>query len=265
MNWLYTIDPPLSGEENMQRDEAMAEACLEDRQPRLRFYTWRRPTLSLGFNQKDRRVLKSAIEEHDYDLVRRPTGGRAVLHADEITYGVAMPGAGRGVHETYGRISRALARGFRILGADGVTFARSTPDFRDHYRTTESEGCFSASALNELLFDGRKLVGSAQRRYGDILLQHGSILLGPAHLKIVDLLDLSDEVRNEMRRRLAGGTATLSEAIDGEMPAIEAIAEGLRRGFAAEFDVAITESDDITTPVTSTHRRVLSTESETTV
>lgn len=233
--WLYSIDENLDGAENMRRDEEMARACVTDGVPRLRFYSWKPWTLSLGYNQSDARIDRQALADRGYDLVRRPTGGRAVFHAEEITYGVAMPAAGRGIHETYAMISAALKRGFELLGATGIEFSRNRPDFREHYQSLDSEGCFSTSALNELAWNGRKLVGSAQRRYGSVLLQHGSILLGDAHLDIVDFLSVDPARRDDMRNRLAERTATLSDVLAAPLPSFVEIAEALQKGFAEIF------------------------------
>ena len=246
--WLYSIDENLSGAENMRRDEKMALACAEDRIPRLRFYSWNPWTLSLGYNQKEERIDREALEAAGYELVRRPTGGRAVFHAHEITYGVAMPTDGRGVHETYAQISDALRRGFERLQATGIEFSRNRPDFREHYQNMDSEGCFSTSALNELNWNGRKLVGSAQRRYEDVLLQHGSILLGDAHLDIVNFLKIAPESRPAMRERLASRTATLEEILPGPLPSFGEIAEALLQGFNEAFTVDSVKVDDITQP-----------------
>lgn len=246
--WLSTTDRDLTGEENMARDRGMAEACRIDQIPRLRFYTWQPWTLSLGYNQDEERIDHDAIRRAGYDLVRRPTGGRAVFHAEELTYSVAMPAGGEGIHRTYARISSALRRGFELLGAEGIEFSRSAPDFREHYGDVDSEGCFSASALNELTFKGRKLVGSAQRRFGSILLQHGSILTGEAHLGIVDLLAIRPELRQGMRERLRRKSATLAEILD-PLPGLDELAEALGRGFEIEFDCQRRPTGTIDTPV----------------
>ena len=240
--WILSVDPGLSGEENMRRDRRMAEATAVDGIPRLRFYSWTPWTLSLGYNQKDDRIDRDALREAGYDLVRRPTGGRAVFHAEEITYGVAMPAGDAGVHATYARISGALRHGFELLGAEGVEFSRSELDMKKHYEELDSEGCFSASALNELMVDGRKLVGSAQRRYGSTLLQHGSILLDEAHLQIVRYLSIAPDRQDGMRRRLASKTVTLREIVEGPMPSFEEIATHLAEGFAREFDAEFDRS-----------------------
>lgn len=258
--WLSSAEQNLTGEQNMDRDRAMAEACRSDGIPRLRFYTWQPWTLSLGFNQGEERIDTEAIKQKGFGLVRRPTGGRAVFHAEEITYGVAMPAGGEGIHRTYARISNALRRGFLLLGAEGIDFSRNSPDFREHYGDLDSEGCFSASALNELTWNGRKLVGSAQRRFGPTLLQHGSILIGEAHLDIVDLLGIPPEVRDGMRERLRRKSATLGE-ITPRVPPFDELADALGRGFEEEFDIALRPTDAIDQPIaTQTEGRIAGTE-----
>ncbi len=243
-SWIHTVDHDLSGDENMRRDEEMALACEGDGIPRLRVYSWRPFTLSLGYGQEIGQIDTAGLERRGYGLVRRPTGGRAVFHAEEATYAVAMPSDGRGIHETYARINRALRRGLELLGATGVEFNRAQPEFRSHYTLDESASCFSVSALSELTWsppgtdENRKLVGSAQRRYGGTLLQHGSILMGDAHLEIVDFLSAytDDSRRDLLRARLASRTATLNDVFGGSSPSFHEVAEALRAGFAETFE-----------------------------
>ncbi len=252
--WLYSIEPDLTGPEHMRRDEEMARACGIDGIPRLRFYSWRPWTLSLGYNQSDESIDRELLEQLGYGLVRRPTGGRAVFHAEELTYAVAMPSGGAGIHETYARINGALRRGLEMLGARDLEFSRTQPDFRKHYAMEESASCFSASALSELTWHGKKLLGSAQRRYGSTLLQHGSLLLGEAHLRIIDLLypHAAESRRADLRGRLAERTATLQNLLEGMLPPFETIACALRAGFAETFGAGILLSADITAPLPPT-------------
>lgn len=221
----------------MEQDEAMAQACAADGIPRLRFYSWQPWAVSLGYNQSIDQIDVHEVDRRGYEIVRRPTGGRAVFHAEEITYAVAMVAKGKGVQDSYAAINQALLCGFELLGATGIEFNRSQPNFREHYTSDESVSCFSASALSELMWQGRKLAGSAQRRYSDVLLQHGSILLGDAHLEIVDLLsaDADEQRRQRMREMLHRRTATLSDVLNGELPSFTQIAEALREGFMRVF------------------------------
>ncbi len=232
-HWIVTIEPEVDGARNMERDVALARACAADGRPRLRLYSWKPWTLSLGHHQPEDSVNHDLLDRNGWGLVRRPTGGRGVFHAQEITYAVAMRGEGRGIHEAYAAIVDAIRRGLQSLGARDLAFSRSSPDFRRHYERDESFSCFSVSALNELTWHERKLVGSAQRRYDDILLQHGSLLLDQAHLSAVDLLhrDLSEERRRAQRQRLAERTVTLKEILGGALPSFMTIAEALADAF----------------------------------
>jgi lipoate-protein ligase A len=154
---------------------------------------------------------------------------------------------GEGMQEEYAAIHSALKIGLKIAGARDLEFARSQPRFREHYATTESISCFTASALSELSWHGRKLVGSAQRRYGDVVLQHGSILIGDDHLRIADLMpDMNAINRERMRDVLRARTATLDEVFGGSAPPLDALAEALRAGFATHFGVELDTADSIT-------------------
>jgi len=243
--WLYSIAPDLAGDENMRLDEEMALACEADAIPRLRIYSWRPYTLSLGYGQNIDQIDQDELARRGFGLVRRPTGGRAVFHAEEATYAVAMPSGGQGIHETYARINAALRRGLELLGAESVEFSRSQPEFNRHYELDESASCFSASALSELVWHGRKLAGSAQRRYGSVLLQHGSLLLGDAHLDIVDVLRAyaGTSRRDLLRARLAERTATLRDVLGDRLPSFRSIATALCQGFAETFEATLEESD----------------------
>ena len=140
----------------------------------LRVYAWVRPTLSLGRHQvaRDRYDLERA-RSMGVDVVRRPTGGRAVLHHREITYSVTAPVRALGsLHESYAAINRFLLDGLRRLGID--VHAASPPNATPRPGTAP---CFETPVAGELVAGGRKLVGSAQWRESDALLQHGSILV----------------------------------------------------------------------------------------
>lgn len=253
--WIYSITPDIAGDDNMRLDEEMALACEADSIPRLRIYSWQPYTLSLGYGQNIDQIDLEELTRRGFGLVRRPTGGRAVFHAEEATYAVAMPSGGRGIHETYARINDALRRGLEILGAEGIEFSRSQPEFKRHYELDESASCFSASALSELLWHGRKLAGSAQRRYGNVLLQHGSLLLGDAHLDIVDFLRAYSGTsrRDLLRARLAERTATLRDVLGDRLPPFRSVAIALCEGFAETFGATLEESHSgVTSPRPST-------------
>lgn len=170
--WRVVRDPPRSGARNMAIDHALAET-LEPGRGVLRLYGWVQPTVSFGRNEAavGRYSLRVAGTS-GIDCVRRPTGGRAVLHSAELTYAVVTPvRALGGARLAYRLINEALAGALRSLGADVALAgpaAAVSPD---------AGPCFRAPAEGEVVADGRKLVGSAQARIGGALLQHGSILL----------------------------------------------------------------------------------------
>ncbi len=174
LSWRVLSDPPMPGFENMARDHALAEE-LEEGHAVLRLYRWDRPTVSLGRNEPGKgsydtdRALASGIP-----FVRRPTGGRAVLHSDELTYAVVAPlRALGGLRQVYDRVNEGLMMGLRALGADvemaSSSGAPSKPD---------AGPCFRKPAAGEVTAGGRKLIGSAQARIGNGFLQHGSLILG---------------------------------------------------------------------------------------
>lgn len=175
-----------------------------------RFYSWEPAAVSLGRNQNPSEIDIERCRADGVEVVVRPTGGRAVFHADELTYSffaeTAAPNEAiyRMVHETIGR----------ALEKAGVMpdFCRSQPDFRKRYASAEAIPCFTASAKYELQVQGRKIVGSAQRRRGDAILQHGSMPLSSRHRDIVRYISsgesgLIELIAQEMERK----TASLDE------------------------------------------------------
>lgn len=167
------LDPPLSGKENMEKDMELLERAGEKQEVFVRFYSWQRPTISLGYFQKPEKVLNlELLERYNIDYVKRPTGGRAVFHYREITYSVAIPvsypNLPEGVTGAYRFISEPIYMAFLRSGIP-VKWARQEEN--------GSEVCFLAPARHEIMYQGKKVVGSAQRRKADSVLQHGSILL----------------------------------------------------------------------------------------
>ncbi|HPT60889.1 MAG: lipoate--protein ligase family protein [Bacillota bacterium] len=191
------VDPPLPGKTNMEIDLELVEKAAETGSAYVRLYSWSRPTISLGYFQKPEKVLDfSALEKHGIDWVRRPTGGRAVFHFKEITYSVSLPedypGLPSSVTEAYRFISEPIYRAFLQIGLP-VKWARQEENV--------SEACFLAPARHEIILQGKKVVGSAQRRKARSVLQHGSILLGAQPEVFADcLLGVDKEVFLEQLR-----------------------------------------------------------------
>ena len=179
MIWKFLNEGENSGGFNMKRDLDIAGNISPD-ETVLRLYRWKPYCISLGANQIKNEIDFKKTDEAGIDVVKRPTGGRAILHAEELTYAVIMPlSEGSSARNIYRDINLALLEGlkkFDIRLAE-AGLEENQPDFPEIYRKeSKSTLCFAVSAKNELKFGGKKLVGSAQRKLGRVILQHGSAL-----------------------------------------------------------------------------------------
>lgn len=183
--WRTIFTPPAPGVANMALDEALMERAGASGEWIFRVYGWSEPTVSFGRNQAAARHYDPAlIERRGFGVVRRPTGGRAILHLREITYSVAGPVDGAGdLHESYRLINRLLVTGLSSLGIP-VGMAES----RVEAMQPGPIPCFDHPSSGELVSGGRKLVGSAQWRSEQALLQHGSILIDDDQSELTALL-----------------------------------------------------------------------------
>ena len=228
----------------MERDEFLArERFANPALPNvLRLYTWQPFAVSIGFQQKMESVDLEACRRAGVDVVRRPTGGRAVLHANELTYGVILRAEpGQGIYAVHNLIVEALLASLEGLGSEfeqmEITGRTTAKPFGEIYGagSLTNEACFASSARHEVTYEGRKVIGSAQRRFGDVVLQHGSILLKNDHLRLAEFLSLPKESRERMRKLLVRETATLSDVFGRSIGAEEA-AESIRERFVTNFN-----------------------------
>jgi lipoate-protein ligase A len=177
-SWFLLNEPePLSAAENMARDEHLFNLCHECKCGFLRLYAWEKPTFSIGVSQQARRALNlDFIRTNDCEYVRRVTGGKAVLHHREVTYAVASSEdlffREHDLHQSYMLISRVLVQAIRSLKVDAVLSQGSAAEL-----SRSSNPCFSFPTPHEIEVAGKKIVGSAQKRDKQALLQHGSIPL----------------------------------------------------------------------------------------
>ena len=208
----------------MALDEALMARARRTGEHVLRVYGWSTPTLSLGRNQRARGVyLSDELERRGIGVVRRPTGGRALLHHREITYSVTAPsGAEVGLAAEYGRINLLLGS---ALDALGVRVTVASPDARSG--PPSATPCFAEPARGELVFEGRKLVGSAQWRHDGALLQHGSILVDDDQAAIPSLM--------REPAVLSARPATLRDAL-GRAPVLHEVAEALFSAVRGRLD-----------------------------
>jgi len=223
--------PPGSGAWNMALDEALIGSVSAGAPPALRFFRWSPACLSLGRNQPARGLYDlDAIRSRGLDVVRRPTGGRAVLHDRELTYSVVVPAdLLGGPRRCYAAVNRALVRGLRRLGVDAALQPR---DGRRAAMPSLAP-CFGDAAEGEVVVGGRKLVGSAQRRDGAVLLQHGSLLLAGDQSAVGMLLRGGAEPANG-----APPPVTLVEVL-GTVPEWEDLTRSLVSGWQEEFGAGL--------------------------
>jgi lipoate-protein ligase A len=249
MTWRFENTHHRSGAFNMQYDASLAQRLVWSAgPPTLRVYGWRPWAISLGCHQRLDEIDLISARADDIDVVYRPTGGRAILHAEEITYSVTLRTTEK-PSALYERINQALVCGLRLLGV-GASLETTQANFPVLYRHPSSAVCFSSSARHEVKFNGKKLVGSAQRRFrasdgSVVVLQHGSLLLGPSHRAIVDYLSgITEEERNRLRDILQRKTVDLQEILGREVEFEEA-AEALRRGFTVVWNAMFDAHDGV--------------------
>jgi lipoyl(octanoyl) transferase len=247
--WRFVDTGFNTGAFNMEYDERLARRVQSGIDPpTVRVYGWKPHAISLGHHQAITDIDEDACRVRGIDIVRRATGGRAILHAHELTYSVAMFSGERPISEIYASISEALACGLRMMGA-GVEFAASQPDFPSLYKHPSAIPCFASSARHEIQFEGRKLVGSAQRRYAapefpEVVMQHGSILLGDGHRVLIDLLSLPNgRVREAMQKGMEDKTTTL-ESILGRTVEFGEAAAALKTGFERAWSIQFETGPD---------------------
>lgn len=235
----------------MRRDKALLDAVAQGTSPpTLRFYAWSPPAISLGRFQSEDEIDLSICRQRGWDVVRRPTGGRAVLHDREITFSIVVPlalVAHVGVLPSYCLFTSALNRALAGLhpalkacgtesGGDGPGSAASETRFRRRVLRTKGgmaapASCFAVPSAADSLVAGRKLVGAAQVRRNGALLQHGSILL---------------EVDRQAWRELfgeVGELVTLRELLP-ELPPVAEIVERIACGFAAALGIELVPDSD---------------------
>jgi lipoate-protein ligase A len=236
--WRLLVDGPGDGATNMAVDEAILLAVIEGASPpTLRFYGWSPACLSLGRNQPLDDVDRAACRAADVDVVRRATGGRAILHCDELTYALALcqddPRATGDVVESYRRLSAGLLAGMQALGVAAV-------QARGHRKPDGelSPVCFETPSDYEITASGRKLIGSAQWRSQGGVLQHGTLPLQGDLSRVIDCLAFTAAERLDQRRRLRAAATTLAEVLGRVLP-FERVAEALSEGFARTLNLSL--------------------------
>ncbi|HEX5000682.1 MAG TPA: lipoate--protein ligase family protein [Terriglobia bacterium] len=235
-SWKLFVDGPLSGALNMSIDDRLLQEAEGSSDPitMVRLYQWERPTVSLGRNQKPEAAVDLEFcRNQGIDIVHRPTGGRAVLHEDELTYAIVSNDTslfGEGVYANYKRIAEALAGGLNRVGAA----AALVPETRHATRMPDGldPPCFLSPSRYELTIAGRKVAGSAQRRLRRSFLQHGSIPLTCDRDKLARVTRMADP--SPLYQEMAGLNEFLSMPVTASA-LVEALVSSFQSCFEIEF------------------------------
>ncbi|RMD49932.1 MAG: lipoate--protein ligase family protein [Ignavibacteria bacterium] len=181
-------------------------------------------------------------QQEGIGVVKRPTGGRAILHAEEITYSVVIPSDKiESSKSLYNKISHSLVKGLKIYDnrLNGLELESLQPHFPSLLKQESGMICFSSTARHEVKFAGKKLIGSAQRKMNGVILQHGSILLGDYHLNLPKFLNVDDESKvkliNEMKDKTISLEEILSEKTD-ENRLIDSLVKGFEKTWNISFE-----------------------------
>lgn len=208
--WRVIIDKPAMGSWNMAVDNALLDAANEPGFiPTLRLYSWDPACLSLGHAQPLNEVDVKSVVDNQWDLVRRPTGGRAILHSDELTYSITgstdLPLLQGGILDSYRRISLALLKFLEVYGLIPISSENNSSVGKPIEPV-----CFETPSNYEITVSGKKIIGSAQARKNNAVLQHGAIPLSGDITRITRVLRYpNEETRNNAAKRVLSRATTI--------------------------------------------------------
>ncbi|MCD6309215.1 MAG: lipoate--protein ligase family protein [Candidatus Eremiobacteraeota bacterium] len=226
--------------ENMAYDEALMTGVRHGLPITMRLYSWRPPGFSLGYFQPYSDVDLEACKKMGIDIVRRPTGGRGILHDQELTYSVIMPipaGKEGSLLNTFKYINKGLLAGLSLLGIDAALVPRSSGSMAR--RATGTAACFSSPSSYEVQVNGKKLLGSAQFRKDGILAQHGSLPIKLDREKLFACIIHDSNQQKEENIRSAYEHMTCIEEILGKPVSWKKVADALVQGVSREWNLNI--------------------------
>lgn len=254
-NWRLIVHGRLPGALNMAIDEAIMTCYANgETPPTFRVYGWSPPALSLGSIQRaTREVDREAAQRAGIDVVRRPTGGRAVLHDDEVTYSIVVaegtPLIPKGLRQSYEAATGGIALGLRrlgveaeVVGRDSARLYRSDGAYANPMTDKSSGACFDSASWYEVSVHGRKIVGSAQYRREGILLQHGSIPMSLDPWKLVNLFKLDETRKHAIAADLVGKAVGISQ-VTGRSVSFDEVAEAVIGGVEEFLGIELVRGD----------------------
>lgn len=243
--WYFINSGACSPSFNMALDEALLDwHSIGDIPPVIRFYEWNPATLSIGYFQAvEKEINMDEVANHQLGFVRRPTGGRGVLHEHELTYSIIVredyPNMPATVTEAYRVLSEGLLIGFQKLGLDAYFSVPDTEEKKNDLKNPKSAVCFDAPSWYELVVEGKKVAGSAQTRQKGVILQHGAILLDLDVDKLVSLFNYpSESFKERVRKGLPEKAVAINRLREKPVTVEECIVafkHGFERGLDIEF------------------------------
>lgn len=256
-HWRLIVDPPRDGAMNMAIDEAILEAVGHgDAPPTLRLFAWEPACLSLGYAQAAGDVDAERLSAHGWHMVRRLTGGRAILHTDELTYSIALPLShplmAGSIVDSYRRLSAALMAALQQLGLDAHADKRADKRIDPANKKSIGPVCFEVPSDYEITANGMKLIGSAQVRRQNAALQHGTLPLYGDVSRICEALTFRDDTAREretVRERVLQRATTLADAL-GCVVTWKATAQAMIDACEVTFSITL---DEATLTVAETH------------
>jgi len=243
MKWLFINSGSNTGRYNMDYDLQLAKNCKDD-EIVLRLYKWDPFCISLGANQSPDSINSKLAHQDNIDVVIRPTGGRAVLHAEELTYSVVYPlDFFSSAKDIYCQINLAILKGLKIYDSRLSSFELENhqPDFAEIYKKENNAVCFAVSAKSEIKYSGKKIVGSAQRKFEKVVLQHGSILCGPFHKRIIHYLNVRNEKKAEIEKEIEDNTIELGKILNEKID-YSRLALSLCKGFEEHYKMTFSNT-----------------------
>lgn len=235
--WVFINSGANSPSFNMALDEALltwhSEGLIP---PVIRFYSWEPAALSIGYFQKvEKEIDMEAVKQLGLGFVRRPTGGRGVLHEHELTYSIIVsedyPDMPETVTEAYRVLSEGLLEGFKNLGLDAYFSVPDTDEKRTDLKKPKSAVCFDAPSWYEMVVEGKKVAGSAQTRQKGVILQHGAILIDLDAEKLLSVFKFSSEEAKERMRVKIPEKAVSINSLRKEPATTEECIRAFKRGF----------------------------------
>jgi lipoyl(octanoyl) transferase len=242
--WRFLNTPPARGSWNMAVDEAILESATRGEVlPTLRLFAWQPACLSLGYAQSIADVDRTLLAMHGWDLVRRPTGGKAILHTDELTYSVSGPQTEPrligSILESYRRLSTALLEALHLLGIPAQSQSEIVRDNND----PKGPVCFEVPSNYEITVGGKKLIGSAQSRRRGGVLQHGTLPLRGDLTRIISVLSYPDETSRAQAVEKLAARATTVELVLGYPLDWDTAVQAFVKAFEVKLDLHLIPSE----------------------